>query len=263
MAVDSGPSSLGATVRPSLDHLPPREGPAPRRPRATAGVALLLLVGCSPAVSTAPLPNARPEGPETYFYGEAKRGGKSLPDSAAAERKPVVLPTPPALHKKQPGAKSDTVAQSEPRVSPKPVIEDAGASSPPPAIAGRYLGTDTVVIEFPGIPAEPQVDDKAIVDIKQREGEHAYTLVVVASNTGEPLCSIDGQWRESELQFDAGQSCFEAILGIPLDANLLGGSAEFDGNRIEVEFQLELSLVTPGGTLEGNVDYSFEGTKEP
>lgn len=220
----------------------------------------MLLIACSPSVSNTPLSNARPEGPEVYFYGAAAQGGKSLPQKpASAARKSIVLPKPPAQSQKKNQASNEKSQQVKDEA---PAKGDAGVAPPPSSIAGRYLGTDTVVITFPGVPGDAQIDDQAIVDIEKREGEGKYTLVVVASNTGDPLCTIDGQWRETKLVFAEGQSCFEEILGVPLDSTLTAGSASFEGANIEVEFQLELAFDSPAGSLEGSVDYSFEGKKE-
>ncbi len=234
------------------------------RARANSGLALLAVAAglgsCSPKVSETPLPNARPEGPNTYYYGTPDHGGKELGERQVANEphRPLVLPKPPAATKKKPVqvAKKDDADKSSSSAA------DGGVPKTGGKYAGRYLGTDTVTIDFPGIPGDPQVDDKAVVDIKKLSEEDKYELTVVASNNGEPLCTISGTLSETRLEFAEGQPCFSEILGIPLDTSLAGGSATFDGKHIDVEFEVELSLDTPGGALEGGVSYSFDGERE-
>ncbi len=220
---------------------------------------LVIAIACSPKVSDTPLPNSRPEGPNTYYYGNPDHGGKELGkrEASATRQEPLVLPKPPAMVSKRPkpAPKVETTSKEDKDL-------DGGAPTEDSKYAGRYLGTDTVTIEFPGIPDDPQVDDKAVVDIDKLEEDGKYELTVVASNSGDPLCTIRGALSDDKLEFPKGQTCFSQILGIPLDTNLLGGTATFDGAKLTVEFEVELVLDAPGGTLEGSISYGFEGQKE-
>jgi len=218
------------------------------------------VASCSHSVSKTPLSNARPEGPETYYYGTPDHGGKELRLPAAdEERQPIHVPKPPALARRKPPPKKESEAKVA--VAKPTVDSDGGAEAVPSSIAGRYLGTDTVVISFPGIPEEPQVDDKAIVDVVKLTDD-TYELTVVASNNGDPLCAIKGRLNDKTLEFEPGQPCFGSILGFEIDTTLGGGSAEFGSGSVDVVFDVALLLSTGAGSLEGSVDYSFEGKKK-
>jgi hypothetical protein len=214
------------------------------------------LVACSLSVSKTPLSNSNPEVTDVYFYGPAGHGGKELAAVEATESKPVVIPKPPSLHKPKRSAAKRAGGKKKARLA------DGGVPAKQDALAGRYLGTDTVVIDFLGIPPDPQVDEKAIVDI-EKKSDDTYTLTVVASDTGDPLCVIEGKRTDDELAFAPGQECFSEILPLPLETTLLGGKATFSDGRISVEFGIDIAFNSPGGSIEGSVDYEFEGEKEP
>lgn len=236
--------------------------------RIWLGVGALAFSACSPSVSRTPFDNATPEGPDVYYYGAAGSGGKRLVEAETKTRAPVVVPKPPALVKPKPevAAKPDPEAKE----SAAPSADgDLGVTPPITGIAGRYEGTDTVRIELPGVPADVQVDDAAIIDIavvgtpKDAEVPTRYSLTVVASNTGDDLCTIEGKLSGNRLDFAADQECFTTIMGFPLEARLTGGSASFEGTGLKVEFGVAFELSDEEVSLEGRVGYVFEGQKRP
>lgn len=234
--------------------------------RTWLGAGALVLAACSPSVSRAPFENAKPDGPDVYYYGSSGLGGKRLVQADPGTRTPVVVPKPPALVKPKPEVASKPV----PEVKESETVSvdgDAGVTPPLSGIAGRYEGTDTVRIELPGVPTDVQVDDGAIIDVaavgttNDAEVSTRYTLTVVASNTGDDLCTIEGKLSGNRLDFAANQECFSTILGFPLETSLTGGSASFDGAGLKVEFGVEFTLSADAVSVEGRVGYSFEGHK--
>lgn len=223
-------------------------------------VAAGLASACSMTASQVPLDNERPEGPEVYFYGPADRGGKKLRSEEAEDepRKPVVLPKPPSLVKPKKVAKADE--KEKKTGSGDAGVEAETESAKPASWAGRYAGTDTVVVSFPGVPTDPQVDDKAKMDVV-RLGDTRLSVAVIDSQRGVPLCTVEGDVAEGKIELDEGQECFSDMLGIPVDTSLLGGSGSIEGDKLTIEFEVEMSIDTPSGTIEGGIDYHFVGTK--
>lgn len=208
--------------------------------------------------SQVPLDNEQPEGSDVYFYGPADRGGKKLRNEEADSqpRKPVVLPKPPSLVKPKKVAK---VTKKKTSASDAGVTGDASFDQPE-KWAGRYAGTDTVIVSFPGVPTDPQVDDKARMDVK-RLGDKRLSVSVIDSQRGVSLCTVEGDFAEGKIELDEGQECFSDMLGIPVDTSLLGGTGSIEGDKLTIEFEVEMSIDTPSGTIDGGIDYDFVGTK--
>jgi hypothetical protein len=224
-----------------------------------APIALLVLVSCAVAVSQAPLSNSEPAGSDVYFYGPHGAGGKN---KSPSEEKPAPKPPTPVKLPHPPSLTSAHAVKDPPQVR-VPEIEldlDGGTLPGPVDIAGRYSGTDTVTILLAGTPSEPQVDDNAKIDVKE-VGEQRVAITVVDSSQGTPLCTIEGKIAGFVITFDPGQDCFTGILGIPADAHVTTGNGKLEGERLTLDFEVALEIDAPGTTLEGSVDYHFEGTK--
>jgi hypothetical protein len=217
------------------------------------------VLGCALSPSQVPLGSSDGERTDVYFYGPHGLGGKQLPpEESRAEAKP----------KPKPELSLRTVASAKPsaetpRVPSVEIDADAGAA---PRVekkyAGRYLGTDTVVIQFSGFPDEPQVDDEAKIDVEVR-GEKGVAVTVVDSSQGTPLCTLEGKFSAADaFSFEAGQPCFEDMLGIPLGAELLNGSGKFVDARLTLEFEVHMSFDAPGDTIEGTLSYHFDGERQ-
>jgi hypothetical protein len=211
------------------------------------------------SASKVPLDNAKPEGSDVYFYGTPEYSDKRLKqgDESASRHKPLILPKPPSLSKAKKVAKlakKKHVAKGDAGAD----LGDAGAAAV--AWAGRYAGTDTVIVSFPGVPPDPQIDDKAKMDVK-RLSEDRLSVTVVDSQRGVSLCTVEGDFEEGKIDLDDGQECFSDMLGIPVDTSLEAGTGSIEGDKLTVDFVVEMSIDTPSGLIEGGIDYHFEGTK--
>lgn len=221
-----------------------------------AGALWLLVVGCSTAASQTPLANSDPVGSDIYFYGPHGHGGKA----SIAHGDTVEVPVVNLTHV----ASAPTL-----RAAPPPVeIVAATSSSAPSAqlnperlsFAGRYSGTDTVTILFADFPDEPQVDESAKIDVKDVTDQR-ISITVVDSNQGTPLCTIEGKNDAGKVSFDPGQPCFEAILGIPAESSIVNGTGLFSGEQLTLDFEVALEVDVAGSSLEGSIDYHFDGKK--
>lgn len=216
----------------------------------------LVLLSCSLSPSEVPLQSTDPARLDVYFYGP-HQGGKALTSASQVSREPMqkAAPSPEPTHKSSP-----------PVPSPKVEVAldadgDAGAEPAQLDYAGRYLGTDIVAIQFVGVAEDPQVDDGAKVDVEMR-GENRIAVTVVDSSQGTPLCTVEARLATAgNLEFEAGQPCFTGMLGIPIDAELVSGSGKLEGSRLSFELSVGLALRAPGGSLEGQIEYEFEGEK--
>jgi hypothetical protein len=201
-----------------------------------------------------PLHSTDPGRNDVYFYGPHE-GGKTLTVASEVSKEPAP----------RPASSPEPTPKSSPPVPP-PKVEvavdaDAGAEPARLDYAGRYLGTDIVVIQFVGVAEDPQVDDGAKVDVEMR-GENRIAVTVVDSSQGTPLCTVEARLiTPTDLEFEAGQPCFTGMLGIPIDAELISGSGKLEGSRLSFELSVGLALSAPGGSLEGQIEYEFEGEK--
>jgi hypothetical protein len=205
------------------------------------------------------LSNSEAAGTDVYFYGPHGHGGKT---AVASERDKAKASTPPVKLPHTPSLTTIQVAQTAPTLH-VPEIEldqDGGVQLSGPDVAGRYNGTDTVTILLEGVPSEPQVDDGAKIDVKQL-GEQRVSVTVVDSSQGTSLCTIEGKIAGGEVSFDPGQDCFTGILGIPAIAHMTTAKCKIAAEHLTLDFEVALEIDAPGETLEGSVDYHFEGTK--
>jgi hypothetical protein len=226
------------------------------------------LANCMPAASATPLHNAAPEGPNVYFYGDASRGGKNLEGDDSEEPKP-----------------STTVASSEPKKvgpsePPRPKAdagddaEDGKADEKPDEAAnlparsfadlpGRYAGTDTLKINIDGSAERVETDDGAKLTVEKVDGKpDSYVFKIVDSQSGTDLCAVTGVAKKHALEFEPGQSCLKTILGLPMTAKLESGRAKLDGKELVVDYVIELDVEGPRGSIDGQIDYHFGGTRE-
>lgn len=247
-----------------------------------ASTSSIAAVACATSASPKPFANSLPDTADVYLYGS--------PQSLAPER--AAPPAPgSAVAKKAPGPSASTQAAAatrrERREASAAANDEEDAKSGKEtivSIAGEYRGTDWVTISLPGLPEDEQEDDKARVIIKRvaagsvsDEGDNPsassadgggaavaggrYSLSVIDTNSGDELCTLEGERTGSVIALPPGQTCFSGILGVPMAAKTLPGEAHIDGLTLSVEFAVELRVQTPNAALEGSLDYSFEGQK--
>lgn len=90
-----------------------------------------------------------------------------------------------------------------------------------------------------------------------------YSFTVLDTNSGSELCVVEGSLVGKDLVLDEGQSCFEGILGVPMDASLYEGEASLVGETLTVTLGVELTLARADGDLTGELSYRFEGKLAP
>ncbi len=234
-----------------------RSGPKwARQAGSLAPLFLAVLHGaCAPDASRTPLSSPVVPRHDVYFYGPA---GLSEQPTARAKvrpqpRKPTAQPKAPTTDAGSGEAEAETDRAKDGSVSPEQA---------PEARSGTYQGSDRVVISFDGLPEQAQDDDAAKVRVELQDADkQRYAVSVLDSNTGNPLCTVEGELEEQRIEFAPDQTCFAGILGAPVNATLLSGVASFEGEALKLELEVSLELSAPGATLDGALLYSFEGSR--
>lgn len=127
------------------------------------------------------------------------------------------------------------------------------------SIAGIYRGTDWVTIDLPGFPENEQVDPKARVTLRKVNDAGLYDFTVLDTNSGAELCSVEATLTGELLAFEPGQSCFDGILGIPMDTTLYEGEGRVVNGTLEVTLGVEMTVSGTETEISGDLSYRFEG----
>lgn len=221
-------------------------------PHAWPLTALLgaLLSGCAPEASRTPLSPPVVPRHDVYFYGPAEV---------------IPQPTPTAQERPRPRKpESVTSTSSSDAGSSEELDLDASAAQEQATgtLAGTYQGSDRVILQFETMPEQAQDDDKAKVRVQLQDADQQrYALSVLDTNTGKPLCTVEGQLEERRIDFSPQQPCFTGILGVPMKATLLSGEASFEQDELQLELEVGIELTAPDAVLEGTLLYHFEGSK--
>src|SRR5688572_16082 len=93
-----------------------------RRNASFLVAACIACVACSPTTSSVPFPNADPEGPEVYYYGNASWGGKTLPVEGRSAK--------PAAQPKKKAEKPESNAKGEGKSKDAEVSATASTATP-------------------------------------------------------------------------------------------------------------------------------------
>lgn len=210
--------------------------------------------GCSPSYGLR-FPNSAPsDDRDVYLYGPHRTVAqrvRNLPEAKPAKGSVTTVPS-------ETGTGSPPVERNTKDV----VVSESVASEPTvrsPAVDGTYRGTDWVTIDLPGFPESEQVDDKARVVLGTLADEHGLTFTVLDTSSGSELCSVDGTLVNQLIVFEAGQSCFEGILGLPMQAVLYEGEGHLVEGKLDVTLGIELTVSGADGELTGDLAYRFEG----
>lgn len=238
---------------------------SPARFSGSLSVAAFVAFGCVSASQT-PLANAEAEGHDVYYYGDASMGGKELPeDEEQKASSPTKKATPTKTVADKADPKPDAVEDREPKEDETEEGKDGeakeAAKGPVTARAGTYEGSDTVTIRMRGMPERVEEDPNASMRVEAKE-PGKLVFKIIDSNSGDPLCSVNGKAEGSRVNFEPGQTCLSEILGAPMNATLTTGSASFDGDHLQVDFEIDLELETPAGPVEGEILYHFEGKRK-
>jgi hypothetical protein len=147
--------------------------------------------------------------------------------------------------------------------------KDAGAAPAPstpssaPAtgtvdFVGNYAGLDVSVYRVDGTQIREEKDPKALMSVKKNGSRLA--VVIVASNTGDPLCTLNGDQKGDTVTLASGQQCPEPRNPF-LGANVASGSAKLQGTKLTVDITFEANIDFEGEQHKGSVEYHFEGTR--
>jgi hypothetical protein len=225
--------------------------------------ALVACAACSPTASSVPFPNADPEGPEVYYYGNASFGGKTLPveersaKPADPPKKKADKPAPSA--KTEETSKDAEVGATSNTATPEASLPEASWDKLP----GTYRGTDTLTIDVQGLPKRVETDDKAKFVVERIDGEKdRFNFKIVDSQNGGDLCSVVGTAKKSQIEFESAQSCLDEILGLPMKALLQSGTAKLEGRKLTVTYDIKLEIDGPRGPQSGSIAYRFDGDRE-
>ncbi len=123
---------------------------------------------------------------------------------------------------------------------------------------GNYAGEDVSAFVVDGTQIREEKDPKALMTVKKNGSR--LSLVIVASNTGDPLCTLDGNQKGDTVTLVSGQQCPEPRNPFS-PGRVASGSAKLDGAKLKVEITFEASIEIEGEQHKARIDYRFEGTR--
>ena len=150
------------------------------------------------------------------------------------------------------------VASADAAPTPSPGAPPSGAPTAVLDFTGEYSGKDVSTFRIDGIGDQKEEDPKAKLSVK-KSGD-SLTIVVVASNTGDPLCTLKAEQKGDTATLAAGQECVEPQSPFAR-GKLTRGQAKLQGKQITLDMSFEVKLDTGGRQLTGGIEYHFEGTK--
>jgi hypothetical protein len=236
--------------------------------RAMRSLSRTLLVLLVAACSTA-LPSEQPlgTGPLAVKEQEAERArlaklaSEPSGDGASAEAEPstpppsepiAVAPTPTA----EPTASVDAGTTADAGKTP---AAPAGAGKVD--FAGEYSGKDKAVIRPAGLPEQVQDDPNAKTSVKNSPDGN-IKITIVASNSGDPLCTLTAKPKGTTAALTAGEQCPEKLNPF-FNGRVKSGLATLNGKQLVVELTFEFEIdLPPGGKVQGTIEYRFDGTRK-
>ena len=133
------------------------------------------------------------------------------------------------------------------------------ASNAPTAtvdFTGDYSGKDVITRRLDGKQEPPEEDPNAKLSAK-KSGD-TVSLTIVASNTGDPICTVKGEQKGDTVTVSPGQEC-------PPESQFYGklkrGQAKLQDKRLTLDMTFEISGNLGGKQVTGITDYHFEGTR--
>jgi hypothetical protein len=135
------------------------------------------------------------------------------------------------------------------------------ASNAPTAavdFTGEYSGKDVSNIRINGLGEQKEEDPNAKLSVK-KTGD-SLTIILVASNTGDPLCTLKAEQKGDTATLPAGQECTEPQSPFSR-GKLTRGQAKLSGKQITFDMSLDVKGEVGGKQFSGAIDYHFEGTR--
>jgi hypothetical protein len=142
--------------------------------------------------------------------------------------------------------------------APTPAAGAPASNAPTAALdfTGEYSGKDVITIRASGRELPPQEDPNAKMSVK-KSGD-TVSLTIVASNTGDPICTVKGEQKGDTVTVTPGQEC-------PPEAQFAGklkrGLALLQDKRLTLDMSFEISGNVEGKQVTVVTDYHFEGTR--
>ncbi len=139
---------------------------------------------------------------------------------------------------------------------------EAGAEAAAKAVfAGHYSGADVTTFHIGTMPAQPQKDPNAKLDVAD-PGGGTLEFSLLDSGTGKLICKLDGTLSGNTAQLGSGQHCFDQQSQGAMTATLDTGTATFNGKQLVFDMHLDLEVNAGGQTVTGDLAYHFEGTRQ-
>ena len=152
----------------------------------------------------------------------------------------------------------------------KQVDADAGAhldasieSSAPPAttlFAGSYAGKDTSLIRLGPMPEQKEEDPNAKLRVS-RNGDGSLSVTIVASNTGQDLCTLLADPSGNRATLRPNERCEMPMGPVILISAVDQGRLEVRGKHLELTASFKLEAQLPSETMRGTMEYHFEGKR--
>ena len=124
---------------------------------------------------------------------------------------------------------------------------------PFPEWEGRYEGNDVATTRFGDNPEKVERDPNAVLRVDDDAG---YKIVIVDSNTGYDICSMSATPDGAVLKIDDNAECFSSG---PTVGSVVSGTARRQGEEIVFDMEIVIRVETPESSLEGSLDYHFQG----
>jgi hypothetical protein len=123
---------------------------------------------------------------------------------------------------------------------------------------GEYSGKDVSTFRVTGLGEQKEEDPNAKLSVK-KTGD-SLTIILVASNTGDPLCTLKAEQKGDTATLPAGQECTEPQSPFSR-GKLTRGQAKLSGKQITLDMLLEVKGEVGGKQFSAAIDYHFEGTR--
>jgi hypothetical protein len=166
------------------------------------------------------------------------------------------------------GSSTDPPSGEDADDSPEPGSDadaEAEPGAPEPGAAGvsfegLYSGKDVARFRVSGLPEREQLDDRAQVRI-ETESDTRVRIALVNSENGDDICELGADVTGNVAEIEPGQPCFVPEGQSDFQAEVTGGTAVLEGERLTLEARGQLSLSIADRDHSGELDYSFRGKR--
>lgn len=150
---------------------------------------------------------------------------------------------------------------AEPEAGATDAAPEAAAGARTALFAGHYSGHDVTTLHMPGVPAVPQKDPNAKLDVAD-PGTGTLEFSLLDSRSGKLICKLEGTRSGNTAQLAYGQHCFDSESQGHMTATLDTGTATFNGSQLVFDLHLDMEINVAGHSASGSIDYHFEGTRK-